>query len=69
MLNNDLSDGIPDYPAKSEQPIIPPAELGWSQRLKSDHFQYYAEVADEFAKEFTCRSLAVIAIVSSLWPD
>jgi glutamate--cysteine ligase len=30
--------------------VIPPAELGWSQRLKSEHFQYYADVADEFSK-------------------
>ena len=52
MLNNDLSDGIPAILQNLEQPVIPPAELGWSQRLKSGHFQYYAEVADEFAKEF-----------------
>ena len=49
LLNNDLSDGIPDVLQNVEQLIIPPAKLGWSQRLKSEHFQYYAEVADEFA--------------------
>ncbi|MEO8400215.1 MAG: glutamate--cysteine ligase [Gammaproteobacteria bacterium] len=50
LLNNDLSDGIPDVLTHLAQPVIPPAELGWSQRLKSEHFQYYADISDEFAK-------------------
>lgn len=50
LLNNDLSDGIPDILKNLQQAIIPPAELGWSQRLKSNHFQHYADVCDEFAK-------------------
>lgn len=49
LLNNDLSDGIPDILQNLSQPVIPPAKLGWSERLKSEHFQYYAEVANEFA--------------------
>ncbi len=50
LLNNDLSEGIPAILQQVKQRIIPPAELGWSQRLKSEHFQYYAKVVDEFAK-------------------
>jgi glutamate--cysteine ligase len=50
LLNNDLSDGIPEILQGLSQTIAPPAELGWSLRLKSEHFQYYAEVADEFGK-------------------
>lgn len=50
LLNNDLSDGIPDILQQLSLPVMPPAELGWSQRLKSEHFQYYAEVSNEFAK-------------------
>ena len=50
LLNNDLSDGIPDILQNLTQPLIPPAELGWSQRLKSDHFQYYSEISREFAE-------------------
>jgi glutamate--cysteine ligase len=50
LLNNDLSDGIPEILQGLKQPIAPPAELGWSHRLKSEHFQYYAAVSDEFAK-------------------
>jgi len=49
LLNNDLSDGIPDILQNLSIPIIPPAELGWSQRLKSEHFQYYAKISEEFA--------------------
>lgn len=51
LLNNDLSDGIPEILQNLKQHLIPPAELGWSQRLKSGHFQYYAEVAAEFAEQ------------------
>jgi len=51
LLNNDLSDGIPEILENLKQMILPPAELGWSQRLKSEHFQYYAEVTAEFAKQ------------------
>ena len=51
LLNNDLSDGIPPILQNLKIPLIPPAELGWSQRLKSEHFQYYAEVANEFAQQ------------------
>lgn len=51
LLNNDLSEGIPDILQNLEIPLLPPATLGWSQRLKSEHFQYYAEVTQEFAAE------------------
>ncbi|HSW69216.1 MAG TPA: glutamate--cysteine ligase [Gammaproteobacteria bacterium] len=50
LLNNDLSDGIPEILQNLSLPIIPPAELGWNQRLKSEHFQYYSEIAREFAQ-------------------
>lgn len=51
LLNNDLSEGIPAILQGIAQTMIPPAELGWSQRLKSGHFQVYAEVVEDFAKE------------------
>lgn len=50
LLNNDLSDGIPPLLQGLRQQMIPPAEIGWSQRLKSGHFQYYKSVSDEFAE-------------------
>jgi glutamate--cysteine ligase len=50
ILNNDLSDKIPDLLQGLSQPIHPPAELGWHQRLKSEHFHYYANVCQEFSQ-------------------
>lgn len=50
ILNNDLSEGIPEILQGLKQIVAPPAELGWSLRLKSEHFQYYAQVCEEFAK-------------------
>ncbi len=51
LLNNDLSEGIPEILRHLKTILLPPAELGWSQRLKSEHFHYYAGVVDEFAKK------------------
>ena len=47
MLNNDLTSGpLPDLGV----PILPPPQMGWYQRRKSDHFKaaqpYLDEVAD-----------------------
>lgn len=49
MLNNDLSAGIPEILQGIEQKIRPTAKLGWASRLKSNHFQFFDEVAKEFA--------------------
>lgn len=49
-LNNDLSSGIPEYLQGIEQPICPPMELGWHQRLKTVHFEHYKNVIADFAK-------------------
>ena len=49
LLNNDLSGGPPPELEGIEQVIVPPLHLGWSSRLKSDHFRYYSEVARELA--------------------
>jgi len=48
VLNNDLSTGIPEILQGIKQPILPSEQLGWSSRLKSSHFQFYSEVANEF---------------------
>ena len=50
LLNNDLSGGIPEILLNVAQPVVPPPELGWSQRLKSDHFRFYAQVTQEFSQ-------------------
>ncbi len=50
LLNNDLSSGIPAILQNLQQPIRPAPNLGWALRLKSSHFQFFDEVACEFAK-------------------
>ena len=50
LLNNDLSAGRPAILEQLEQPILPPLALGWSNRLKSEHFAVYRQVAEEFAE-------------------
>jgi glutamate--cysteine ligase len=50
LLNNDLSGGRPKILEGIKQTVIPPLDLGWSNRFKSDHFQVYDEVAREFSK-------------------
>lgn len=50
VLNNDLSSGIPDTLKNIQQKIMPPMELGWATRLKSEHFRFYKEIAETFGK-------------------
>jgi len=52
LLNNDLSAGRPEILENLAQQIIPPLELGWSGRLKSEHFGVYREVVKEFTQQF-----------------
>ncbi|MCG8378443.1 MAG: glutamate--cysteine ligase [Proteobacteria bacterium] len=49
LLNNDLAAGKPELLDNIEQTITPPMALGWSSRLKSSHFSFYQQVAQEFA--------------------
>lgn len=50
LLNNDLSGGVPDILKDLDQPVIPPVALGWHQRLKTQHFGHYHQVATEFGR-------------------
>lgn len=49
ILNNDLSDGVPEILQNLKQKMMPAKDLGWSTRLKSMHFKFYGEVAKEFS--------------------
>ena len=49
LLNNDLSGGRPALLEDLDQTVVPPLELGWSNRLKSGHFAHYRRVAEEFS--------------------
>jgi glutamate--cysteine ligase len=48
LLNNDLSAGRPEILENLKQHVIPPLQLGWSNRLKSQHFAVYRDLAVEF---------------------
>lgn len=50
ILNNDFSAGVPDILKNTSQTFIPSLNLGWSIRLKSDHFRFYQTVTEEFSK-------------------
>jgi glutamate--cysteine ligase len=49
LLNNDLSSGVPDILKNLEQAVLPALHAGWSTRRKSNHFEAYRQVAEEFA--------------------
>jgi glutamate--cysteine ligase len=50
ILNNDLTNGIPEILKNSKTPINPSANLGWHARTKSVHFDIYNKLAVEIAK-------------------
>lgn len=50
ILNNDLSNGVPDIIKNLTQTILPPIQLGWHRRLKSEHFYFYEQVCAEFGE-------------------
>lgn len=50
VLNNDLSSGVPEILQGIQQTIMPPVQLGWTTRLKSEHFGHYQTVCQLFAK-------------------
>ncbi len=50
ILNNDLSEGIPEILQGISQSIHPPLSLGWSSRLKSEHFLQYQSACNAFSE-------------------
>ncbi len=49
ILNNDFSQGYPECLDGVSQPIFPTYKLGWHSRKKSTHFDFYNQLALEFA--------------------
>ena len=49
LLNNDLSNGIPEDLANNNGLILPPVGAGWHRRKKSKHFELANNVIKEFA--------------------
>ena len=49
LLNNDLSNGIPEFLNGVKQVILPSKNIGWTMRSKTDHFNYYSDVCTNFS--------------------
>ncbi|RJP23541.1 MAG: glutamate--cysteine ligase [Candidatus Abyssobacteria bacterium SURF_5] len=49
LINNDFSDGKPQELVDLDQPVSPPAEMGWFIRSKWEHTQFYMSLVQEFA--------------------
>ncbi|SMN11313.1 Glutamate--cysteine ligase, divergent, of Alpha-and Beta-proteobacteria type [uncultured Candidatus Thioglobus sp.] len=49
ILNNDLSSGKPEILESLQQTVTPHLDMGWSNRLKSTHFEHYRQITKEFA--------------------
>jgi glutamate--cysteine ligase len=52
LLNHDLSEGVFPILQGICQPFLPPLQLGWHQRQKSQHFTCYQHIAKQFADTF-----------------
>ncbi len=50
LLNNDLSGGRPEILEGVQQTLLPPLELGWADRYKTEHFAHYSDVTKAFAE-------------------
>jgi len=50
LLNNDLSGGRPEILENINQTLLPPLDLGWANRYKTDHFRHYEAVTADFAQ-------------------
>ena len=50
ILNNDLSDGVPDILKETKQPILPDPNLGGLIAQKTIHFEYYSDVVKNFTR-------------------
>ncbi len=50
ILNNDLTNGIPDILKNAKEPIYPSIAAGWHSRLKSHHFAHTNDLIKEFAQ-------------------
>lgn len=50
ILNNDLTNGVPELLTKLNAPIVPALKMGWHERTKSNHFTIYNQLAEELSK-------------------
>lgn len=52
LVNNDFTAGAPPILQDIAAPVIPPPDMGWYRRRKSEHFTRYNRLAEDFGREF-----------------
>lgn len=52
ILNNDLTNGIPDALQNLDIPIIPSPQLGWHSRTKHTHFERFDTLLREWCNQY-----------------
>ena len=52
LLNNDLTEGVPEILHDIKQPILPKPNQGWHKRRKFNHYQAYNRIIEDFCKTF-----------------
>jgi len=65
ILNNDLTDGVPELVKNSNTIIVPNHKLGWYRRKKSHHFKIYNQLAEELSKIIEIDSWFFSTIIDS----
>ncbi len=65
ILNNDLTDGVPELIKNSNTIIVPNHKLGWYRRKKSYHFKIYNQLAEELSKIIEIDSWFFSTIIDS----
>jgi glutamate--cysteine ligase len=53
ILNNDLTNGIPEILNNITTPLSPSTFMGWFQRTKSQHFDFYNQIAHDISAILT----------------
>ncbi|MFQ3307383.1 MAG: glutamate--cysteine ligase [Candidatus Midichloriaceae bacterium] len=52
ILNNDIMENAPDQLLNVNNIVLPNIKYGWYNRKKSNHFEHYNEIAEDFSKDF-----------------
>ncbi len=62
LVNNDFTSGIPPILENASLPIIPPPQMGWYRRRKSEHFSAYNRLTENFARTFALDSWQISTV-------
>jgi glutamate--cysteine ligase len=66
ILNNDLSNQVPEYLNDASLNIMPPVFAGWYQRSKAHYFNKYNSVISDFSKTFNINPFLLSSEIDSM---